>query len=117
MSSKENPCCGYVLPVEKLKSHIAEEHHAQFDQYCDEDAWDELTELLMQNLPDGIAWPTSCFRLNDESNVDDEDMELNVVYAYWEDGDLFVKELTPGASRLLSTIGALPEFHSWTVWG
>lgn len=116
MSNKENPCAGYVIEVSKLKVFLSEEQRPAFDDALEDHDFDKARKLLEEAIPAGVACPTELFVLGD-TDTGDGDLDQDVVYACFDEDDLFEKREKPDLIRLRDRIGAAPALHSWTIWG
>lgn len=116
MSSQENPCSGYVMPWDDLKVIIPAHYWTELERYIDDYDWGKMTERVGECLPKGVATPSGFFMLGDEDTTDGE-VELGVVYAYYDVSDLYIMALNPEAAVMQHLLGKLPTPQSWTVWG
>lgn len=74
---------------------------------------EDIGKFFAENMEGGYPIP-SFFTLNDECEADD--MELNELYASFDESDLFYTVKTPMHIELRS-IGIEPELKQWVTWG
>ena len=119
MGMAESPCGGYVMKAADLIPLIANERkRAKAARLLDEGDEDGLHAFLVSNLPKTVLAPESCFVLGDEDTPDDN-LEVGVVYAYYEETDLYVKTPTAAMRELKSRLGEgnEPKAAGWTKFG
>lgn len=74
---------------------------------------EDIEEFFIRNMVDG--YPRPCFfLLNDE--CESEDLEIGVLYAAFDQSDLFIPVKTPKHNEL-NYVGVRPEFKQWVTWG
>ena len=115
MSMRDNPGCGYVLPVTDLITALPQPDQAKATELLDNHDFEALQELLSQYLPSPLPRPAEIFVLGDDDSSDD--LEQGITYARFDEGDLYIKVERPAIQALLQAIGQKPEFSQWTVWG
>lgn len=119
MSMQESPCSGYVAKAADLIPLIVNQRKRdRAARLLDEERVDELQELLVSCLPRDIPAPESCFVLSDEDTPDDN-LEVGVVYAYYDECDLYIKTPTAAMTELTKRLGTgnEPKIAGWTKFG
>ena len=118
MSSQSNPCNGYVIEATSLAKVLPEskrqEYLALINPDNDWDMWDEAVEFLREHRESPVAVPIDMFILGGEDHA--PDLEEDVVYAYFDESDLFTKAPTQALINL-EGYELNPMDTSWTVWG
>ncbi len=106
---------GYVVKamelVRLLRTDEAQHEFREMIETGDEP--DEIGKFFAKNMEGGYPIP-SFFTLNDDCEAND--MELNELYAMFDDSDLFYTVKTPMHIELRS-IGIEPELKQWVTWG
>ena len=122
MSMRENPCSGYVVPVAELRPFLLPIEQLKFDELVEENDFDELNNYLATcraNNPERwgkIPSPIGCYALSDEDTPGDDELDKHVMYAMFDEGDLYVKKPTDSLVAMKEK-GISPEFHAWSIWG
>lgn len=113
MGMQSNPCSGYVVEGEKLKEMLPPNLRPRFEELVEDWDFEELKTFCdsIQNLPH----PATFFILGDEDESDGE-LERGVLYAMFEEDDLFVKTKTPQMLEL-EKWDVAPKRHNWTIFG
>jgi hypothetical protein len=119
MSSRSNPCNGYVIEATTLATVLPEDKRAEYltmvsDDETDSDMWEKAIEFLTEHRQSPVAVPISMFLLSGEDEADD--LEEGVVYAYFDETSLFIKTPTQALINL-EGYGVHPADTSWTMWG
>lgn len=117
MGMRENPSSGYVLEADKLK-HLLRNSDlvAQFEQMVEQREWEALVEFCDIELPLTVPRPESFFMLGDD-DTGDGDLEHDVLYAYFDEDDLFKRKKNAKMLELENLLGVGPELHCWTMFG
>ncbi len=115
MGMKDNPGCGYVLPVAQLIAALPRRHRDEAQDLLDDHDLEALQELLLQHLPPVLPRPAEVFVLGDDDGSDD--LELGTAYARFDEEELYTKVEKPEMQALLQAVGQKPEFSQWTMWG
>lgn len=116
MSSRENPCCGYLIEAFKLAVFLPDDGRPAFNERLADHDFVEALSMLDQSIPDDVASPSEIFILTDTDTGDGE-LEEDVPYAYFDEDDLYEKREKSDLIRLRERIGEAPAVHSWTIWG
>ena len=116
MSSKNYANSGHVVEVKELTKLLSLTNPLlkEWETAIDECDWEKCNEFLMEHLPEQYPCPDECFSLNDE--CESEDLELSVVYAFWDRDTLF-ETVKRKETILLEFMGIKPEFGQWVTFG
>lgn len=117
MSMHNYACDGYTVRAIELAPLLPESKRQEFLERIDRHEGEDLEELQkwfaenrkLKSLP----CPELMFlRHEDES----EDLEYDVIYAYFSEEELFVREPTKACKRLVE-LNITPVRSRWVVWG
>lgn len=117
MGMRENPGSGFIVPVIQLiQNCLPKDKQAEALDILDT-GWNAggLPEFLAEHLPDELPQPEELFELADEDTPGD-DMEQGVVYARFDESDLYSRMEKP-ALKELHRLGINPTEASWSIWG
>jgi hypothetical protein len=115
MSCKDNPCSGYVVPVEDLIPALPHEHQARANELLADNDYEAMQELLTERLPAVLPRPEQVFVFGDEDTSDD--LTSGGMYVEFAESDLYVKVEKPCLKAFLQAIGKKPEYCLWSMWG
>ena len=114
---RNNPNSGYVLEADKLKHLFSNPTQiARFEELVDNGEYDELVSFCDRELKTNIPHPTSFFMLSDEDTAD-VDLEYNVLYAYFDEKDLYEFKKNDKMIQLEYLLGSGPTLHNWSIFG
>ena len=106
---------GYVVKAMDLAPLLktAEDRNEFREMIEAGDPPDDIGEFFAKNMQVGYPVPTF-FSLNDECEADA--MDLNELYADFDQSDLFILVKTPKHNEL-NYVGVRPELKQWVTWG
>jgi len=111
---KSYACSGHVVKTESLTKLIPETKIEEWNKYLKENDNENCQTILEEFLPKQYPCPDSTFVPDDECET--EDLELNVMYSYFDRESLFETVKKPALSSL-QELNINPEFSQWVVWG
>ena len=114
MSMRENLSSGYVIEASKLLAILPAEKCAEYNTLLEEHDFENAIELLEKH-GGGYIVPTEMFVLGDEDSS--ADLEKFVVYAYYEEDDLYISAPTGDYTLLADKLKAECEHASWSIYG
>ncbi len=118
MSSTENPFSGYVIEAVKLEqTFLNSDHLDQWTELCDNLAFEGLVEFCDENLPLNVPRPSSFFMLDSGNDTSDGDLSYDVIYAMFDEEDLYERRPKAQLVEMQQLIGSGPEHHNWTMFG
>ena len=101
---------GYTVKVDDLLKIIPTENRKEFAEVCEFENDETILEYLNKILPSQYPKPKSVFILQDDD--ESEELEIGVLYAYFDESSLYVKKLTREGECLVLA-GIKPTFNNW----
>lgn len=110
-----HPSSGYLLPLEKFRHALPQQHHKRLDALIASNANDEeWEEFFCSTHPSFYPWPTGILKLRQEDTSDS--LEIGQIYVVFEQADLFETTLRPGARALMKKVDAAITQHQWATF-
>lgn len=116
MSMRINPCSGYLIEAKLLLSLLPVEYAKEAIAAVESADTEDLLSIFEDHLPSSVPTPSSLFVLTDEDEPG-SDMEIDIMYAYFEKEDLFEMKETEQMRNLGDLLQVKPQLHSWGVFG
>ena len=115
MGSRNVGCSGYVLRASELARVLAPDKQDEYMVLLSQDKEPEvILDWLRDNLPAGVVRPSEMF-MTREDIFDTDEMEMDELYALFNEDDLYMRIPTSGFTELMSR-GVKPEQCSWVVF-
>ena len=106
---------GFVIKALDLCKLLPERIHEDYKKYINEKNLDDIETIITDYLPDKYPVPGSFFTLNDDDGHDGS-LELDTVYAYYDEDDLYHKVPTDQHLSLQDS-KITPSLAHWVKWG
>jgi hypothetical protein len=117
MSMREYPTSGFVVKAEALIPLLPITNQQEAREILADwlnEKW-SLCDYLGDFLPEHFPRPVEVFELGAE-DTPDEEMERGVVYAVFDEDDLY--EMVPTSKmQEMDANGAKPQYRNWSTWG
>jgi hypothetical protein len=113
MSMQEIPASGYVVEALTLLPTLIDFQNLYEKAIIEKDL-EYAQEILDEYVDDYSPVPIELFILQDEDYSDS--LEHGIVYALFDDDDLYVKKPTKQLQHIQS-LEITPEYERWTVFG
>lgn len=115
MASTDKPTAGYLVEAKQLIQLLPHEVQDEYDQYVADLDSEDAAQLIDKHWPATAAKPAELFVFAPEDTS--EELEEGVMYARFDESDLYLK--TPSRkARQLERMGVkMPSFYMWNTWG
>jgi len=115
MSMKNYSNYGNVVKAEAFVPLLPHLSRSTFLQAIEDSNEEEALSILSLDLPERFPCPVEMITLNDECETNG-DMELNTMYGFFDEDDLYCKTRTPALSALVKA-GVEPGTEQWVSFG
>jgi len=122
MSNREYPNSGYVIRADKLVVLLKEEDRQEYLDALEDGKQDndftKAFDILWSQLPEDnlMCMPHTLFMLCD-TDTPGENLEYGVVYAVFNENDLYEYIATVNLNKFIDKIGETPQHSNWSIWG
>ena len=116
MGMQEHPCSGYILPAMELRGLLPIEFREEFEKAILDYNMDDVGDFLANYLPDNLPRFSDVFVL-DHTDTPCNNMDIDVMYVYYEEDELYVKQPTNRLVNLQQSGISAPRHKEWSVWG